>query len=805
MEPKSSIQLILGSNGSGKSSTLREISPLPSPYQQYEKDGYKLLEFTHRGHSYRTLNQFDGKSGKYSLTKDGEELFDGSTVTDFRALIKREFGLTPEIQSLIDGVTRFSTMDVAKRRQWFTALSKTDYSYAIQYYGKLRSRIRDLQGALTISQNRLASEASKLPSETEIHEFRAYRERCAALLTHVLENKPRIDLGRAELETILVHLGDDLYRLYQSHVTARTKLHYAANELSYDYPRSIDECRENCFKIQGNLEQLKEQQGRIQEKLNRLLQYSEAKEKELAEREEQIGAQLQGFVFHVPLEMQKLVDVESFKIAFDGISGQVDALLEALPDDSEFPVSLMGQNQLVEKGRGLQVRLSEIQSTIQRLEVQKEKLEYAKQHHQRTCPACQHSWYHGYSESQYATVVGELRQAHQDEESCAILNQKNTELLSEFTRVLMLRDQIGKIRRHYPQLSVFWDELAEQDAILRPKKGRLLIVRYTHDLPLLVKRRALLTELIPLQARRKQYAQQVDHPATESNDIREAEEQLVSIQDQIRKQTEQCQKLQRLIEFFLAVEKTTTLLENILTLRQQRQAQMENALLSEHLNRIVQILRQEISQLEYSISRVDTQKALIDQLKTQNAEYEEQIRLLKQAEQALSPSTGLIAKGLTGFINWFLSRMNGFVRKVWSYPLRVLPVSINEDLELEYKFPVEADGQLSAADVKVGECNSSTCEIFDLAFRVVAMECLGFKEQPLQLDEFGSSFDHHHRGLAFQIVTGLTASTDIPQIFLVSHAEQSYGSLKNADVTVLHKDNVVIPDGIVVNGQTYIG
>ena len=50
--PQMKAQLILGTNGSGKSSLLSELSPLPSRSKDFFDDGYKLIKIEHRGNLY---------------------------------------------------------------------------------------------------------------------------------------------------------------------------------------------------------------------------------------------------------------------------------------------------------------------------------------------------------------------------------------------------------------------------------------------------------------------------------------------------------------------------------------------------------------------------------------------------------------------------------------------------------------------------------------------------------------------------------------------------------------------------------
>ncbi len=53
--PRNNMQLIIGSNGSGKSSVLEEMTPLPAHHSNFAKGGRKTFAAVHRGVEYGFL------------------------------------------------------------------------------------------------------------------------------------------------------------------------------------------------------------------------------------------------------------------------------------------------------------------------------------------------------------------------------------------------------------------------------------------------------------------------------------------------------------------------------------------------------------------------------------------------------------------------------------------------------------------------------------------------------------------------------------------------------------------------------
>lgn len=812
IEPKQVIQLILGTNGSGKSSLLREITPLPSSYSDYEKGGYKHLDVNHKGRSYKIINQFDGKSGKYQLLRDNVELFSGSTVTDFRTLIKQEFGITPEIQSMIDGVTRFSTMDISKRRYWFTLLSQADYTYAFKYYSKLKSRIRDLQGSLNIDQNRYASEKSKELTEEEVKsiydKITLYRD----TIYKLLEMKPKTHVIRKDLEQSLYEQDKQLKLLTDKVNQLRLTLSKYYKVQTPEELINYDACNDIINKLTGIAEYYREKiknlENEIENENKDIDKFQKVQHVSVQELKDQRQLTIKKIEDHTKQLRHNIdiISVENFKTAFYELYDNLTRIFEELPKQGAECITQEIRDNLLNQQNSMQMDLIELRKQINLYQTQIGEMDYAKIHHQRTCPKCNHSWYHGYDEQRYNYLKNELDKLIHQEHSYTEQINNNHEKLIEYDRVLGLKQLYYQFVRNWSVLNPIWETLLSMDIFKSPKTTLLVLEEFRQDLSIHLKLEVYRKELIHFE----ELLSMIEFQSKSDVDKRQIRlehlgNELSNIYDQYRQNNEHIKSYQKIKEIIKTSMVIKEQLDQTFLKRDQSITSLNDSLKSEHINRLVTIFREELSVIEQKISKIDLQRSILEQIKTQIEEHQEQIRLLKLAESAMSPSTGLIAKGLTGFINWFISRMNSFVKHIWTYPLEILPIHLNkDDMELDYKFPVEIDHQFRAPDVKVGECNNSTCEIFDLAFRIVAMECLKLNTYPLQLDEFGSSFDHKHRNVAFQVVTGLTNSTDIPQIFMVSHAEQSYSSLRNCDITVLHSDNISIPEGVILNEHTYI-
>jgi hypothetical protein len=211
-----------------------------------------------------------------------------------------------------------------------------------------------------------------------------------------------------------------------------------------------------------------------------------------------------------------------------------------------------------------------------------------------------------------------------------------------------------------------------------------------------------------------------------------------------------------------------------------------------YVNSAIVYLKTEISVAQEAITNNTLRQRTVKMIEDDIKLIEVKSELLERSCEALSPTTGLIAQGLTRFLNSFASDMNHFISLVWSYPLELVCEQFqNEEVDLDFKFKVAVNDNDPVDDVS--STSSGQKEIIDLAFRKINTNYLGLVNHPLYLDEFGTKMDHAHRNKAVRVIEDMITESNQIQVFMVSHYSSAYSSLNNAQVIILHPNNVVIP------------
>jgi DNA repair exonuclease SbcCD ATPase subunit len=168
-------------------------------------------------------------------------------------------------------------------------------------------------------------------------------------------------------------------------------------------------------------------------------------------------------------------------------------------------------------------------------------------------------------------------------------------------------------------------------------------------------------------------------------------------------------------------------------------------------------------------------------------------RVYATLANALSPKSGLIAENIVGFINDFIASMNRVIAEVWAHPLELIPLSFEdgEEVDLDYKFPfVVGEARSRRDDLCQGSLGMEY--IFDIAFKLTAMQSLGLKGYPIFLDEFGGNLDDAHKEASVHMIDTIMSSYDISQMFMVSHNVSSYGAFVNSETFVLCNKNLKV-------------
>lgn len=808
LTPTTPIQIILGTNGSGKSSIIKELSPLPAEASNYGSSGYKEIHIEHRGDYFVLKSSFSDKKAHHSFIKNKEELNKGGTITVQRELVKAEFNYTQEIHDLLTNQVRFSNMGSLKRRYWITLCSNTNWDYAIKLYNKVAERYRDVTGTLRNLRKRLVAESEKIIDIKTQQMLESEIESIHRDLTNLLELRIPVERTPAECESEFNSLEDDILNL--SMVLSRNILRLP--ESKYKTVEELDSAISDYQVRHRSAQQLTEKLAKDYDKLN---ESKRILEKTNAQSQDQLSEKLMDLTNKQCdlLNKKNLFenihpDPHSALNAVDSVTDILTSLVEQLPSNTDMYYSKDTLSRLNVTLQSVTDSIEVLKQKIEKLSVEKKHQELHKDSKETVCPKCKHHWKIGYSEDTYNKVCDDLEVTSQLLNKQLELKTSTEESIARIRAYFTTFRGITTLCDKWPVLRDLWGFILDKKVILENPNSILNILpNYRANLVLDQQHSAIGQEIERVKELMRLASsvgnQDISKLLEEMSVI---ENELQNLSREVDECTQQIRKLRTHKSMIQEIESMRVKLVSLLGSRTTLHEEVLEAHRRTMLNNAIKHVNTTLARKEGAIAEIRGQRAIIADIESQISMLQDDEESLKLLVQELSPKEGLIAEGLFGFIKVFTNQWNKIVlEKVFSYQFSVLPCAVDEGggVELDYQFPVLIGNQDKPID-DISLTSKGQMELLDLGFVIVAMKHLGLHDFPLILDEFGANLDSSHRSKATNLVKSLMEQHPFPQLFMVNHYDSIYGAFTNAQTTVLCSDNIVIPKDCVYNQHVRI-
>jgi len=768
-KPNEKTQLILGQNGSGKSSLLNELTPLPANIKKdFREGGSKEICIEHNSNSY-VLTSI---GNKHSFLLNGNELNDGGTVTVQNTLVMQQFGISNQIHQVLLGNNSFTSMSPAERKKWVTSISTIDYSYPITTYNSLKQRHRDIVGGIKLLHANIARVKKSSIPEDVIDSLTIDKENYIILINHILTLLTR--------EVVSSDIDNCISKL--------TKVVKIAQPSCHEF--SIEEMRSNIKVCLSKKTAYEERLLELYKELERLKSTEAANNKpKLVSEIKDLNAKIASIINSNRLS--KISDIDS-TYAY---------MLEHYPDLIKT-LSVLTENTGVNMTKANMVELvktkSDCEAGLVNLDLQlaktEENIKHAENHVNSggvvECPECHHTWHPERSKLELTRLYKVLEQININKEQ---INKQLIATVNDIEGIEIIRDAVLEVTR---KLSYTNDTKLILEYV---KSSSGCGVGYEALFTSLENAWLELQELYAVVALTNK-KQKIEAEVENLIQIASAEAGVITAR--MTKVTEAIHSIRKqVIKLDTDISHTkkcinvkTSYLESIKVVKDSLNkvylAKKNNIEASRNI-----FLKKAVSELRIALLAIDEQLATNNEYSTMLTTYQNELndlthkeKLLKITLKELSPSEGLIAKSISSFLNCFLQSMNTIIASVWGYDMRILTCDLGVN-DLDYKFRVLINNSETVEDIS--KTSSSMREIIDLAFRVSYAKFAGFIGYPLYLDEFARTFDANHRITAYQSLENNIAN-DFGQIFIVSHFTEIYGRFKNSDISILGTTGVEV-------------
>jgi energy-coupling factor transporter ATP-binding protein EcfA2 len=795
IRPTERIQLILGTNGSGKSSLMKELTPLPAEPKEYSKDGSKTITITHRGSTY-VLKSWFSEGNKHSFMKNGHELNDGHTITVQRKLVETEFGITDDVHTLLRNLVRFHQMSPTERRKWFTMLSDVDYTYAIGLFIRLKEALSGTTQALKLAKNKLVSETAKIATEEEEKKLAREVEELYVQIEKLQRQRAPIPRPVTSFMSEQEEMLDELYTISTTLLRNRAaffgwKGYDSVDQITED----IDQTKQDIAATQALLAKSVEEHGKLTEK-QELLKKTGAQGVDQLLRRLHVAQERRNEVLS-----QRTLNLEGFhpvnaSNALESIFELLFATFSAIPQNDDRRFSQQKNNEVKAKILEKKDVILQKQKEINFFSGKRQHMEAHKDDGQTECPKCHHLWKIGYDPEVMKKYDEAIALRTDDIAKVQVEIKLLEDEVEAFTNYVALYMDFSRCVKNWPALQPFWDYLLDEEMVVKaPRIALMKLNALKNDLVLELEAYKHDGEIAEIKELIKQAEQLGDA------NLNEVMEQVVQTTKTVEDLTLKMQRLNNYLSSKIAyrrqmtdVEATGKKIADLIDRTEDCTKELIEMIRREAIQNCINALQLSLARKSEVLQEMKLQKGIIAELEKTIRSYALREQTLKLMVKEMSPTDGLIAEGLLGFIRTFVKQMNILIKKIWAYPLeiQVCGVATDRGAELDYKFPLMVQSRANIVDdVKNG--SSGMQEVVDLAFKVVGMKYLGLSEAPLLLDEFGASFDLEHRTAASQCIKNLMDTQAFSQLYMISHYESGYGSFTNAQTCVLDARNITVP------------
>lgn len=793
MKMDSDIQILIGSNGSGKSSLMSLLQLCIPKGSDFEPDGFVSHEIEHNGKQYFLNVSFKTVQGSFSFKelRDDEwiELNKSLNVTTQKDLIALTFGITSDVQSLLSGKESFVGMSAARRRQWFVNMSQTNYDYAIGVFLRMKDAHRDVTGFIKRSKDHLTKIHAERLSEADLSQLlikqQHLQEDIVTLLKHSSPDRKDKQLIVSKVRNLLNDVAKITLVKYPEVNTPLERYdQHSLDAAIMGLNEALEDTSQRSRRLFGTWQELSNN-------LKAVTDVGAENAQSLKDEQARLSAQVKDLEAGLKY---KLV-VGDARVAYELYRRNKQDLLQAIfampgnPDEkysaSKLNVIVNELASLEQYSRSLRIKLANLDAEIA-IEMK------VMSDHQTTCPSCDHRYIHGFNPKDHdekieaATKIRDEIVINDGLADDLVARKFEFELYRE--ALFALRSKVSKLNSIAGFEKMLWDV---PQFYTYPANAAVLINDVENELEamssleasqvrlsavnadLLVLGKLSNNDLVHYQSRLDEYALQLETMASETN----------------RKRAK--------VNELNAFRKATTALHSANLSVQDKLGQINDlytAYLHELYNEGVDSMRStatsELALVDNILLKNKMALSNIEMLEKEIAKSTIDEKIYKVVLEELSPTTGLIAEGMIGFINDFIGAMNTLIKKVWSYPMEIKSIQIQEDcVDLDYKFPfVVGDDLTPKLDVDQG--SSGMVEMFNLVFVITSLRCLKLLDLPLYLDEFGSKFDKAHRVNSSHAIKTIMEELPFTQLFMISHYHNSYGSFANAQTTVLCSKNI---------------
>ena len=770
--PVKEIQVLLGSNGSGKTSTYGLVFPYPEDPKVLEDEGFVTQEYKHLDKSFKLSMKNINNKVRYSFLEEGIELNESHLFTIQCELVKEKFGITKDIQNVLTDRTTVTGMSANEIKNWITRLSSTDYDYILGVYSIVRKKLTFVNNIIKHNNKKKALELDKERNSSEEKltlDLRALKEK----LDYFIDKKEVIaeppEYKKPVIENLIAHkkVYEDLLR-------------NASCE-------NIGDVKEKLLVTDKDLSVYEDQIKSISSDINDMQIENSKESLDNIPSEEQLSYDKQTLIERIGKNpLISLQDAQMLNENIARIEFGLRGIMRALPSE-EMLITRRDVEVKKEERETLKNRLIKVEFHLTKIGPRKAELDHLKEHDINECPKCSHKFYTTYDKGEHAKLIEDVSKAIAFRDKAMGDIASLEDFITEQSGYLDALEGIAEMRRGTKLLEGhLWNNIDRDltdieslpkvlDTAIEDIKRELDTAHAYDDLEKVEKYLAIHAKISKMHD-------------TAFNDL------LVKYETNLNIAMDNA-KIHRLRKTILTeVIKASEVnslnyeeVENSFKVVEQHVVLTRKKTMQTIINNEIAYYKSLIQEVETELSEIKLRNSIIRDIDDQLEVLQKELIAVKILSKELSPDTGLIGVSLKSFMESLVGNMNIYLQKIWTHGFELLAPKVVRG-RMKYVFPVSVAGN-EVPTIK--DCSTGERNMINISFKLVLMQLLKLDSFPLILDEFGNGLDPEHKRIAYKFIAEELSLYGFSTLFLTSHFSELYTVFSDnvTDYVVLRREN----------------
>jgi DNA repair exonuclease SbcCD ATPase subunit len=796
------ISVIVGRNGSGKSSLITTLLPQSLPRSSFLPDGYYECTIEHNKTNYQIISDFTNKDKPHQFIKNKTNLNISGTTKVQQELFETEFDLNSDIYKLLTMEHRITNMKGSYRRQYLSNINPNNIGLALDKYKKVVSKIKDINSVIKMLYIRKEELKEKLLTKSVFKEINHNREQLSKRLEvltswhYILNNHiDKLKKNKSEMKEL------DLSKVKEKINDLRKPILSFTNIDKSNLDKNIIYYESNISKLNESLQNTIERIIEINTELekyenyknnNNNLDLKNTLEDKINDLQKHISNYKTFSDDFIPLHME---DIDAAKSNMKHIKSILNELINT---DTLIPDKKL--NQIKEKINKYKLSIEYINNEIEHLEKTLLELKQTNNPHipcnvMNDCDL-------------YKNYKNELDNFLKHKNDLIKKLEANKKKTNSYNKAIENLESFYSEHRYYKNkydelyrictytvngLNRILKEFSISDIVNKGLHVGNLIEKYIIDSELFHNKESDIKKLNSLRDKLFDITNKDIIPIDLLNQFidenRNKKYKLIEKRDKI---STQLKNYKYQLSIYNSYKESTELIKQYKDILDKHIFNKEIYYSTEYYLKIKNIIAELMNNTNMKLVELDSvikeqeqiQYTLDKEININIETYEKSLKEYKYIESALSPTIGFPYKLTITFLNKIIQNTNVFIDKVFSYPFKLMELDINDKFDYNFKVKV---GTTTIKDISY--CSKGQRTMIDLAFNLATIIQLGLTNYPIFLDEIDKEFDDFHKQELISLFKYITSYEIINQLFMVSHSQIMSGL--EADTLTLGYDNEI--------------